>query len=153
MNAAAAGSAFTVLIPARMASSRLPDKPLADIAGVPMVVRVAQRAGLSQAAHHILFRILRGFQSGGGFFHGGRPGHATQGRGFSPRLAKPALIGSGVHAQQGLPAPHPVPFLDIKSLDRGGKFRCDHMHHGVQHGPLAGHTPLGQPPEHACREQ
>jgi 3-deoxy-manno-octulosonate cytidylyltransferase (CMP-KDO synthetase) len=40
---------FTVLIPARMASSRLPNKPLADIAGLPMVVRVAQRAGLSQA--------------------------------------------------------------------------------------------------------
>ena len=34
---------FTVLIPARMASSRLPDKPLADIGGLPMVVRVAQR--------------------------------------------------------------------------------------------------------------
>lgn len=34
---------FTILIPARMASSRLPDKPLADIAGLPMVVRVAQR--------------------------------------------------------------------------------------------------------------
>ena len=38
---------FCVLIPARMASSRLPDKPLADIAGLPMVVRVAQRAKLS----------------------------------------------------------------------------------------------------------
>jgi len=34
---------YTVLIPARLASSRLPNKPLADIAGVPMVVRVAQR--------------------------------------------------------------------------------------------------------------
>lgn len=33
----------TVLIPARLASSRLPGKPLADIAGLPMVVRVAQR--------------------------------------------------------------------------------------------------------------
>jgi 3-deoxy-manno-octulosonate cytidylyltransferase (CMP-KDO synthetase) len=33
-----------VLIPARMASTRLPGKPLADIAGVPMVVRVWQRA-------------------------------------------------------------------------------------------------------------
>lgn len=40
---------FTVVIPARMASSRLPNKPLADIAGLPMVVRVAQRALLSQA--------------------------------------------------------------------------------------------------------
>lgn len=40
---------FTVLIPARLASSRLPRKPLADIAGLPMVVRVAQRAALSSA--------------------------------------------------------------------------------------------------------
>ena len=41
---------FTVLIPARLASTRLPRKPLADIAGVPMVVRVAQRAALSGAS-------------------------------------------------------------------------------------------------------
>ena len=41
---------FTVLIPARLASSRLPDKPLADIAGLPMVVRVAQAAARSAAA-------------------------------------------------------------------------------------------------------
>jgi len=34
---------FTVLIPARLASTRLPDKPLLDIAGLPMIVRVAQR--------------------------------------------------------------------------------------------------------------
>ena len=40
---------FCVLIPARLASTRLPDKPLADIGGQPMVVRVAQRAGASSA--------------------------------------------------------------------------------------------------------
>ena len=45
---------FTVLIPARLASSRLPDKPLADIAGLPMVVRVAQRAALSQASRCVV---------------------------------------------------------------------------------------------------
>ena len=33
-----------VLIPARLASTRLPDKPLADIAGAPMIVHVARRA-------------------------------------------------------------------------------------------------------------
>jgi 3-deoxy-manno-octulosonate cytidylyltransferase (CMP-KDO synthetase) len=33
-----------ILIPARMASTRLPGKPLADIAGVPMIVRVWRRA-------------------------------------------------------------------------------------------------------------
>ncbi len=41
---------FTVLVPARLASTRLPGKPLADIAGLPMIVRVAQRAALSSAA-------------------------------------------------------------------------------------------------------
>ena len=33
-----------LLIPARMASTRLPGKPLADIAGVPMIVRVWRQA-------------------------------------------------------------------------------------------------------------
>ena len=40
---------FTVVIPARLASTRLPNKPLADLGGAPMVVRVAQRALLSGA--------------------------------------------------------------------------------------------------------
>ena len=35
---------FHVLIPARLASTRLPNKPLADIAGKPMIVRVAECA-------------------------------------------------------------------------------------------------------------
>lgn len=41
---------YTVLIPARLASTRLPNKPLAPIAGVPMVVRVAQRVGTAPRA-------------------------------------------------------------------------------------------------------
>ena len=40
---------FLVIIPARLGSSRLPRKPLADIAGKPMVVRVAEQAKKSQA--------------------------------------------------------------------------------------------------------
>lgn len=36
-----------ILIPARMASTRLPNKPLADIAGRPMIVQVATRAAES----------------------------------------------------------------------------------------------------------
>jgi 3-deoxy-manno-octulosonate cytidylyltransferase (CMP-KDO synthetase) len=40
---------FTVLIPARYASTRLPGKPLLDIAGFPMVIRVAHRARESGA--------------------------------------------------------------------------------------------------------
>src|SRR5438132_614118 len=45
---------FCVLIPARLASTRLPDKPLADIGGVPMVVRVAQRASASCATRVVV---------------------------------------------------------------------------------------------------
>jgi 3-deoxy-manno-octulosonate cytidylyltransferase (CMP-KDO synthetase) len=45
---------YTVLIPARLASTRLPNKPLADIGGAPMVVRVAQRAALSQASRIVV---------------------------------------------------------------------------------------------------
>jgi 3-deoxy-manno-octulosonate cytidylyltransferase (CMP-KDO synthetase) len=46
--------AFTILIPARLASTRLPNKPLADIAGLPMIVRVAQQAALSNAAQVVV---------------------------------------------------------------------------------------------------
>ena len=45
---------FTVLIPARLASTRLPNKPLADIGGAPMVVRVAQAAQRSGAAQVVV---------------------------------------------------------------------------------------------------
>lgn len=41
---------FKVVIPARYASSRLPGKPLLDIAGKPMVVRVAEQANKSGAS-------------------------------------------------------------------------------------------------------
>ncbi len=40
---------FLVVVPARFASTRLPGKPLADIAGKPMVVRVLERAAASGA--------------------------------------------------------------------------------------------------------
>ena len=45
---------FTVLIPARLKSTRLPDKPLADLHGAPMVVRVAQRAAASAATRVVV---------------------------------------------------------------------------------------------------
>lgn len=46
--------AYTVIVPARLASTRLPQKPLADIHGLPMVVRVAQRAALSNASQVVV---------------------------------------------------------------------------------------------------
>lgn len=47
-------SAFVVIIPARYASTRLPGKPLLDIAGKPMVVHVADRARASGAVEVIV---------------------------------------------------------------------------------------------------
>jgi 3-deoxy-manno-octulosonate cytidylyltransferase (CMP-KDO synthetase) len=69
MTTASAPTGFTVVIPARMASSRLPNKPLADIGGLPMVVRVAQRALLSKASQVVVAaddeRIVQACQSHG----------------------------------------------------------------------------------------
>ncbi len=43
-----------ILIPARMASTRLPGKPLADICGLPMIVQVALRARDAQAGRIVV---------------------------------------------------------------------------------------------------
>ncbi len=45
---------FKVVIPARFASTRLPGKPLLDIGGKPMVIRVAEQAVQSGAAQVII---------------------------------------------------------------------------------------------------
>ena len=47
-------TAFTVVIPARFSSSRLPGKPLADIAGKPMIQHVYERACASNARQVII---------------------------------------------------------------------------------------------------
>lgn len=45
---------FIVVIPARFASTRLPGKPLRDIAGLPMIQRVWQQAGKSAATRVVI---------------------------------------------------------------------------------------------------
>ena len=45
---------FIIIIPARLASTRLPNKPLVDLGGKPMIVRVAERAALSGAQRVIV---------------------------------------------------------------------------------------------------
>jgi hypothetical protein len=47
-------TAFIAIVPARLASTRLPRKPLVDHPGLPMVVRVAQRAQQSGAARVVV---------------------------------------------------------------------------------------------------
>jgi 3-deoxy-manno-octulosonate cytidylyltransferase (CMP-KDO synthetase) len=48
------GQTFAVVIPARYASTRLPGKPLADIGGKPMIVRVAEQARASGATEVVV---------------------------------------------------------------------------------------------------
>jgi 3-deoxy-manno-octulosonate cytidylyltransferase (CMP-KDO synthetase) len=54
---------FIAIIPARAASTRLPGKPLLDIAGKPMVVRTAEQAGRSQASRVIVATDDAGIQA------------------------------------------------------------------------------------------
>ena len=49
-----AAAPFTVLIPARLASTRLPNKPLADIAGLPMVTISAVLAYVLLHRHGVI---------------------------------------------------------------------------------------------------
>ncbi len=82
--------AYTVLIPARLASTRLPNKPLADLAGKPMVVRVAQRvaSGLAPSTRVVVAAddasILHACQQHGVEAILTRPDHASG----SDRLAE-----------------------------------------------------------------
>ena len=88
----AQGLSFTVLIPARYASSRLPGKPLADIGGRPMIVRVAERARASGARRVVVAtddsRIVDAARAHGIDAIMTRPEHATG----TDRLAEAASL-------------------------------------------------------------
>ena len=59
---------FTVIVPARFASSRFPGKPLKDIHGKPMVVRVCDQARKAGATVHVATddeRIARAVRAAG----------------------------------------------------------------------------------------
>ena len=83
---------FVVVIPARYASTRLPGKPLLDIAGKPMVVHVAERAKASGAAQVCIAtddeRILRAAQEHGHEAVITRADHASG----TDRLAEVAVL-------------------------------------------------------------
>ena len=83
---------FTVLVPARLQSTRLPRKPLADLAGLPMVVRVAQRAAASAAVRVVVAaddaEIVSACEAHGVQAVLTRPDHATG----SDRLAEACTL-------------------------------------------------------------
>ena len=41
---------FVILIPARMKSTRLPNKPMADIEGLPMIVKISSASAANTAS-------------------------------------------------------------------------------------------------------
>ena len=70
------------IIPARYASTRLPGKPLRDIAGKPMIVRVYERAVRAQRVHEVVVatddeRIRAAVEEHGGHVVMTRADHAT----------------------------------------------------------------------------
>lgn len=72
---------FRVVIPARYASTRLPGKPLVDLAGAPMIVRVLERASRSGAEEVIVAtddeRVRDAVAAAGGDARMTRPEHPS----------------------------------------------------------------------------
>lgn len=83
---------FIAIIPARAASTRLPDKPLLDLGGKPMVVRTAEQARKSAANNVVIAtddqRVAQAAQTHGLTALMTRSDHATG----TDRLAEAALI-------------------------------------------------------------
>jgi 3-deoxy-manno-octulosonate cytidylyltransferase (CMP-KDO synthetase) len=71
-----------VVVPARYGSTRLPGKPLVQLAGQPMIQRVYARAKLAQTVHRVIVatddqRIIKAVESFGGEARMTRPDHRT----------------------------------------------------------------------------
>ena len=117
---------FHVLIPARMASSRLPDKPLADIGGLPMVVRVAQRAAASAATRVVVAaddaRILQACEAHGVHAILTRSDHASGSDRLAEACALLALDGDDVVVNvQG-----DEPLIEPALIDRCAALLAEH---------------------------
>jgi 3-deoxy-manno-octulosonate cytidylyltransferase (CMP-KDO synthetase) len=91
---------FSVLIPARYASARLPGKALADLGGKPMVVRVAERARESGATRVVVatddLRIEQAVRAHGIDAVLTREGHATGTDRLAEAAAQLALAGDQI---------------------------------------------------------
>ena len=76
------GPNVVIVIPARYASTRLPGKPLVQLAGKPMVQRVYERAKMVKSAVRVIVatddeRILKAVEEFGGEARMTRPDHRT----------------------------------------------------------------------------
>ncbi len=84
--------AFIVLIPARLASSRLPGKPLVDIGGKPMIQHVYERAVLSKADEVLIVTDTVDIQEAAAGFGASTVMTAVEHSSGTSRLAEAASI-------------------------------------------------------------
>jgi len=125
-----------IVIPARMASTRLPGKPLADIGGKPMIVRVCERAVAAAMGPVLVAAAEREIAD------------AVQTAGFDAVMTDPALPSGSdrVHAALGIADPEGIhdlvvnlqgdmPTLDPAALQR--LFRAMRAHPGAEIATLA----------------
>jgi 3-deoxy-manno-octulosonate cytidylyltransferase (CMP-KDO synthetase) len=106
-----------ILIPARMASTRLPGKPLADIAGEPMIVHVWRRAMAAKLGRVLIATdapaIAAAVEKAGGAAVLTRPDHASGTDRVHEALAK---IDPGRSADIVVNVQGDLPTLEPKSL-------------------------------------
>src|SRR6202171_4657674 len=104
-----------VVIPARYGSTRLPGKPLVQLAGQPMIQRVYARAKLARIVNRVIVatddeRIIKAVEAFGGEARMTRPDHRTG----TERVAEVAAHETGdvfVNVQAG------EPLLDPAAVD------------------------------------
>src|SRR5215470_19654635 len=90
------GPKVVIVIPARYGSTRLPGKPLVELAGKPMVQRVYERAKLAKTASQVIVatddeRIVKAVESFGGEARMTRSDHRTG----TERIAEVAAHAAG----------------------------------------------------------
>src|SRR5215467_10817022 len=105
------GNKIVIIIPARYGSTRLPGKPLVQIAGKPMVQRVYERAQQAMGGSRVIVatddeRIVKAVEEFGGEARMTRPDHRTG----TERIAEVAAHTEGdifVNVQGDEPLVHP----------------------------------------------
>ncbi len=130
------------VIPARMASTRLPGKPLADIGGLPMVVRVWERACQAKLPNRVLVatddeRIAAAVRKAGGEAVMTRADHVSGSDRVHEAIA-------GLDCDVVVNVQGDEPFVDPALIDR---LAMSAMQPGVQVATAAAPlSALGQPP-------
>ncbi|HUY17628.1 MAG TPA: 3-deoxy-manno-octulosonate cytidylyltransferase [Candidatus Binataceae bacterium] len=138
---AIASTSVIAVIPARLASTRLPEKALADIGGVPMVVRVWRQASRAASASRVIVatdhqRIYDAVKQAGGEAIMTSPDHQSG----TDRIAE---VARGISGEIFLNVQGDLPFIAPADLDALARPMLDDP--SLAMGTLA--TPITDPAE------